>query len=229
MKITAAVRGAAIAAMAVGVGLVACSSAATSHQASSSTAAPAKAGAKVTPLPQNDSGPNPTIAGYIKQNDINETLVYPGDPGAPTLKLPVPDGWVDAGDDTPHWAYRAVVYNRTEAEDYTPSVVAVFSKLTGNVDQQKILQLAPGELNDLPGFKPTSAGSPGTLAGFPAYQLGGTWVQDGQTKLVSQKTVVIPANDGLYVLQLNGDGLQSQLGILGAATTIVDDQTTITR
>lgn len=63
---------------------------------------------------------------------------------------------------------------------------------------------------------------------FPAYQLGGTWVQDGQTKLVAQKTVVIPGSDGLYVLQLNADGLENQLDTVVAATITIDDQTTIT-
>ena len=53
---------------------------------------------------------------------------------------------------------------------------------------------------------------------IPAYQLGGTWTQDGQTKIVAQKTVVIPGSDGLYVLQLNADGLEDQADIIGAAT-----------
>ena len=36
-------------------------------------------------------------------------------------------------------------------------------------------------------------GEGSTLSGFPAYQQGGSWKQDGQTKLVAQKTVVISA------------------------------------
>ena len=67
-----------------------------------------------------------------------------------------------------------------------------------------------------------------TLSGFPAYQLGGTWVQDGVTKMVAQKTTVIPGSDGWYVLQLNADGLESQLDIVGPATDAIDEQTTIT-
>jgi hypothetical protein len=66
------------------------------------------------------------------------------------------------------------------------------------------------------------------LGEYPAYQLGGTWVQDGQTKVVAQKTVVIPGSDGLYVLQLNADGLENQMDVIGAATDVIDEQTKIT-
>lgn len=230
MKMTPTSCGVAVAAAAL-VTLVGCGSHATSTHASASTVTTtASAKAKVAALPPDESGPNPTIADYIKQNGITETPVHRGDAGAPTVNLPVPQGWVDAADDTPDWAYSAIVYNQAESEDdYTPSIVSVFSKLTGNVDQQKILDLAPGELKNLPGFKPMSGGSASTLAGFPAYQLGGTWVQDGQTKLVAQKTVVIPGKDGLYVLQLNADGLENQLDTLLAATSTVDDKTTVSR
>jgi len=37
-----------------------------------------------------------------------------------------------------------------------------------------------------------------------------------------------PRGDGLYVLQLNADGLQNQGEIVGAATDVIDEQTTIT-
>ena len=37
-----------------------------------------------------------------------------------------------------------------------------------------------------------------------------------------------PRADGLYVLQLNADGLQNQGEIVGAATDVIDEQTTIT-
>ena len=57
-----------------------------------------------------------------------------------------------------------------------------------------------------------------------AYQLGGTWSQDGETKIVAQKTVVIAGADGLYVLQLNADGLENQGDIVGAATNVIDDR-----
>jgi Probable lipoprotein LpqN len=183
---------------------------------------------KVAPRDEDAAGPNPTIASYIQENNIQETPVKRGDPGSPTIDLPIPDGWAPAGEDTPEWAYGAIVYTGPDAGDYTPSIVALVSKLTGNVHPQQIIDLAPGELNNLPGWKAMNEGEPSTLGEYPAYQLGGTWVQDGQTKIVAQKTVVIPGNDGLYVLQLNADGLEDQKEIIGAATDVIDSQTTIT-
>jgi hypothetical protein len=180
---------------------------------------------KVAPRDADAKGPNPTIASYIAQNNIQETPVKRGDPGSPTIDLPVPDGWEPAGEDTPDWAYSAIIYTGPDAGEYTPSIVALVSKLTGNVDPQKIIELAPGELNNLPGWKAMNEGQASTLGEFPAYQLGGTWTQDGQTKIVAQKTVVVPGSDGLYVLQLNVDGLEDQAEIIGAATDVIDEQT----
>jgi len=193
----------------------------TSSKASTSSSTSKKAAPstkpKVAPRDEDAKGPNPTIASYIADNNIQETPVKRGDPGSPTIDLPVPDGWEPAGEDTPDWAYSAIVYTGPDAGEYTPSIVALVSKLTGNVDPQKIIELAPGELNNLPGWKAMNEGQVSTLGEFPAYQLGGTWTQDGQTKIVAQKTVVVPGSDGLYVLQLNVDGLEDQADIIGAA------------
>ena len=200
----------------------------TSTSASTSAKAAPSSKPKVAPRDEDAKGPNPTIASYIAENNIQETPVKRGDPGSPTIDLPIPDGWEPAGADTPDWAYGAIVYTGPDAGDYTPSIVALVSKLTGNVDPQKIIDLAPGELNNLPGWKAMNEGEASTLGEYPAFQLGGTWTQDGETKIVAQKTVVIPGSEGLYVLQLNADGLDDQAEIVGAATNVIDEQTKIT-
>src|SRR6202165_110989 len=233
-----AITGLAAAAVALSVVLAGCGSDTKTSTASSSTSttgATATSRKTATPPPkgaprtqQNAAGPNPTISTYIQQNGIVETPIKRGDPGSPTINLPFPDGWQNAGADTPDWAYGAIVYTGPEAAEYTPSIVAIVSKLTGNVDPQKIIDLAPGELNNLPGYKAMNDGAVSTLGDYPAYQLGGTWVQDGQTKIVAQKTVVIPGSDGLYVLQLHADGLQKQGAIVSAGNDAIDAQTTIT-
>lgn len=192
----------------------------------SAKAAPSRA--KVAPRDEDAAGPNPTIASYIAENGIQETPVKRGDPGAPTIDLPFPDGWEEAGPDTPEWAYGAIIYTGPEAAEYTPSIVALVSKLTGNVDPQAIIDLAPGELQNLPGWSAMNEGEVSTLGEYPAYQLGGTWESEGQTKLVAQKTVVIPGPDGVYVLQLNADALENQADVIGPATLAIDEETTIT-
>ncbi|MBX7449673.1 LpqN/LpqT family lipoprotein [Mycolicibacterium sp. 3033] len=199
---------------------------ATTTTTTSAAAAPSRE--RIAPREESAPGPATTIADYIAEHDIRETPVFRGDPGAPTVELPFPEGWEDAGADTPEWAYGAIYYSGPGAEEYTPSIVALMSRLTGDVDPDAIIEYAAGELTNLPGWEPLSRGRTSTLSGFPAYQLGGTWVQDGVTKVVAQKTAVVPGNDGLYVLQLNADGLESQLDIIGPATDIIDDQTVIT-
>ncbi|WP_283631985.1 LpqN/LpqT family lipoprotein [Mycolicibacterium poriferae] len=239
MKPTALIRGAAAAA-AVALVATACGTSETesgtpvaeSSETNTTTATTSAAAApsreRIAPRQESTQGPATTIADYIAENDISETPVFRGDPGAPTVDLPFPEGWQDAGADTPEWAYGAIYYSGPGAEEYTPSIVALLSRLTGDVDPDAIIEYAAGELTNLPGWEPLSRGRTSTLSGFPAYQLGGTWVQDGVTKVVAQKTAVIPGADGLYVLQLNADGLESQLDIIGPATDIIDDQTVIT-
>lgn len=108
-------------------------------------------------------------------------------------------------------------------------IIALMSRLTGDVDPAKILEYAPNEIKNLPGYD--GEGSEGTadeLSGFDAYQIGGMYVRDGQQRLIAQKTVVIPGQDGLYVLQLNADGTEDQLGTLLDATSVIDEKTVIT-
>jgi hypothetical protein len=175
-------------------------------------------------------GTNKTIADYIASNNIKETPVKQGDAGAPTIDLPVPDGWEVAGEDAPDYAYGAIVYTGAEAADYVPSVIAILSKLEGdNVNAKDLLAVAEGELKNLPGYKELGPGENVTLSDFPAYDYAGLFTDEGQSKVVAQKTVVITGADGsLYVLQLNADGLESQAEIVGAALTAIDEQTKIT-
>lgn len=200
----------------------------TSAETTTTSAKAAPSTARIAPREEAPEGPAPTIADYIAENDIQESPVNIGDPGAPTIDLPMPDGWQPAGEDTPEWAYGAIFYDGPGAEEYTPSIVAIVSKLTGDVDPQAILDNAPGELTNLPGWRPLGEGRVSTLGDYPAFQLGGNWTQDGVAKVVAQKTVVIPGSDGLYVLQLNADGLESQTDIVASATNVIDEQTTIT-
>ena len=182
----------------------------------------------VTETPEAAAGPNPTIADYIAENKIQETGIKLGDPNAPTVNLPVPEGWQPLSpEDAPEYAYGAIIYTGPEFEADPPNIVALMSKLGGDVDPQKIIDLAPGELNNLPDYAPGNEGETSTLGDYPAYVLGGTYTRDGATRFIAQKTVVIPAADGLYVLQLNVDGPDAAGDVLGAATEKIDSDTTI--
>lgn len=45
---------------------------------------------------------------------------------------------------------------------------------------------------------------------------------------MAQKTVVMPGPDGVFVPQLNVDGLEEQADVIVPAILIIDDETTIT-
>jgi hypothetical protein len=222
----------AVAAIALGIGLSGCGSdtksePSTSKQTSSSAASATTSKAAPSTSAQA-GGPNKTIVDYIKENGIVETPVHRGDPGSPTINLPFPPGWEDAGKRTPEWAYGAIVATDPAFAQDPPTVIALVSKLSGNVDPAKVLEYAPGEIKNLPSYDGAQEGSPSTLGGFDATQIGGTYAKGGVKRAIAQKTVVIPGQDGLYVLQLNADGTEDQMGALMDATGVIDEQTTIT-
>lgn len=234
---TTATRAGAIAVTVVvlGVALAGCGSKTVSGTATEATgtdgtsetsSAPTKTKAEGTGTPT--TGHQYTIVDYIRDNNITETPVHRGDPGTPTLDLPIPEGWADATSSAPEWAWGAIVSTDPAFEADPPSIIALMSKLTGDVDPAKILEYAPNEIRNLPGYENQGDGSAGQLSGFDAYQIGGTYVKDGATRLIAQKTVVIPGTDGLFVLQFNADGTEDQMGPLMDATSAIDDQTVIT-
>ena len=196
------------------------SSSATSTEKTTSTSA------KAAPKTPKASGSHPTIQDYIQQNNIQETTLRRGDPG-PSIDLPVPEGW-EVKSDLPEAPYGAIVYTETAVPENPPRILAIFERLTGNVDPEQILALAPGELQNIPGFDGPAQGNRDSLGGYDAVQLGGSYNVDGKQGMIAQKTVVIPGPDGIYVLQLNAYSDESEADVLMSATDQVDKETTIT-
>lgn len=219
----------AIVAVALSLGLAGCGSDTKTEPTTSKESKSATTTSEAAPTTSAQaSAPNMTIVDYIRENGIVETAIHRGDPGTPTIDLPVPPGWEDADAQKPEWAWGAIAYTDPAMAADPPTVIALVSKLTGNVDPAKILELAPGEIKNLPGFDGPGQGNPSTLSGFDAVTVGGMYTKDGVKRAIAQKTVIIPGQDGLYVLQLNADGLEDQMGVLMDATAAIDEQTTIT-
>lgn len=229
-------RGVAAAAAALSLALAGCGSDTKTESASSaeeSTSATSSEAAETSTSAAESSaaapaGENYTIAEYIQDNEITEAQVRRGDEGAPNVNLPAPPGWVDAGPATPEWAYSQIVFTDPSMPPPPPTITAIMSKLTGDVDGAKVLEFAAGELRNLPQFDGPTEGQPGKLGGFDAVQVGGTYVKDGKNLLVAQKTTIIPADDGVFVLQINAEGTEEQMGPLMDATSAIDEETTIT-
>ena len=154
----------AISAIAIGIGLSGCGSdtksePSTSKQTSTDHRRPRRSKA-LRRRRRTAAGPNKTIVDYIKENSITETPVHRGDAGSPTIDLPFPPGWEDAGNRTPDWAYGAILSSDPAMAQDPPTIIALVSKLTGNVDPAKILEFAPGEIKNLPGYDGAEGGQP---------------------------------------------------------------------
>src|SRR4051812_37348549 len=127
-----ALTGVAAAATALAVVLSGCGSdTKTATASSSSTATSTSSAATTSKKPKvpatteaEVAGPNPTIADYIKENGIQETGVKMGDPSAPPVNLPVPDGWQPLSpEEAPDYAYGAIVYTGADFESDPPNIV----------------------------------------------------------------------------------------------------------
>ena len=181
-----------------------------------------------SPTSATDSASKQTIKQYIKDSQITSTPVRMGDAGAPNIVIALPQGWSDLGVDTPKWAYGAVQLDAAPDPNDPPTIIVLLSKLTGDVDATKILESAPNELRNLPDYKSVSDPISSKLSGFDAVQLAGLYTRDGTQRTIAQKTVVIPANDAVYVLQINADALKTDAAALMLATDVIDKQTKIT-
>ena len=225
---------AAVSIVVIGVALVVTIVAVVQHSKSSNTSTPTSTSTSTatTSAPSTRriasaqaSGPNETIADYINKNNIQETTITHGTPGAPMIDLAVPEGWtrIPEGADAP---YGGIVFKTPTNPNDPPKIIAIVEKLTGNVDTDKLLAVAPGGVKNLPGY--SGDGGPDKLSGYPAYQLGGSYTKSGVTRMVAQQTVVIQSKDGIYVLQLHAEGPQADADALRSATVVVGQKTTIT-
>ena len=212
------------------VGVASCGKDDSQSSAASTANTSTSATTSVTPATSTSStGANPTIADYIKEQGITETQARPGENGAPSIDMPTPDGWaqVEKGE-LPEYALGAIKYSGSQGSNYTANIVALFSKLTGPVDVDKLFELAPGELRNLDDFSEIGSGHKSTLSGFGSYKMAGQYTLKGMTVLTAQQTVVIEAADAVYVLQLNATSNEDQADALQKAMDAIDEQTTIT-
>lgn len=229
MKNIAAMATVGLATVSVSLVLVGCSSATKTDKPATSTSASVTTSSSAAPSTSAAaSAPAKTINDYITENNIAETPIKPDEPGTPNFDFPFPPGWSSAGDKTPEWAYGAIVYDKPQDPNDPPAMIAIASKLTGDVDPAKILEYAPNQLLNLPDFKPIGEPEKVKMSGFDAIQSAGTYTDDGIARVVAQKTIVIPGKDALFVLQLNADARQSEENVVIDAATIIDEQTKIT-
>lgn len=202
--------------------------------ASSTSASRSTTHASPSPSPYpTPSGRGPrariTLQDYIRDKDITQIQVKQGDWKAPTINLPLPHGWSDAGSRTPVSAWAAIVPDQLSDPIDSPSVVASMSKLVGNVDIPMVLVYSSGELYDLPGYSPEIEPTLSILDGYRSADVAGTYYKHGMRHVVVQKAVAIPANSGVYVLQLTAEGPEADARSIANAMEEIDRLTTIIR
>lgn len=205
---------------AVAIGLTGCGSGEKSDSAPSSASSPASttSAAPAAGL---------TIAEYLEQNNITQTMVKRSDPGAPQLHLPMPAGWADVGSNTPKDAYGAIYLQAAGQTPNPPAIIARMARLDGDVDAAKLLEYAPTAVTRAPGWDGPKTGQPSTLGGFDAVQIAGTATIDGVPTFVARKTVVITAPKNVYLLALDAQGPLDKKQSMTAAMAVIDEQTTI--
>ena len=205
-----------------------------SSSAESSTSA-SKSSESTSPTSEEKTSEAPgapagqTIDQYIAENGIVQTVVGPGENGAPNVILPTPEGWEMTCEGLSQGSYGGIRYTGPDAApDFPPTIFAYLSSLDGEVDPATLLELAPNDLRSIPDYVEASETPTGTLGGFDAYEVAGTASIDGKPTFIAQKTVLIPGADGLmYLLQLNAYAKPDQQGILGTAVGHIDAETTI--
>lgn len=224
------VAGLALAVTVGALGTSACNSGAkpaSSSTSTSSSASSSSAAAAPTSAPAAPAAPKKTIRDYLHEKNITEQQLHPGDAGAPTLNMPLPQGWVDAGPMTPKDAWSASKFDDPGMKADPPLIVVRVTKLPGgNADE--VLQYAPGELQNLHNWQDAGTNCEAKLGGFKACQVGGMYSQDGKDRLMAQKTAAIPTKDGVIVLQINASGTKDTIGPLMDATAAIDKSLTIT-
>ncbi|MGB3356229.1 MAG: LpqN/LpqT family lipoprotein [Mycobacterium sp.] len=217
------------AAIALSLGLAGCGTdSATEATPSEQSSTSVETSSAPTSTPEQAQQPATTVGDYLDENGITQIMVSRGDATAPQLDLPTPPGWMDVGPNTPKDAYGAIVLESAAGGPNPPVIVASMARLSGGeVDQARILELAPNAVRNQPGYDGPETGSPGTLSGFDAAQIAGTLYKDGQSVFVARKTVVIPGTDATYLLAIDAQGTADQQQALLEAMSVIDAETTI--
>ena len=217
------------AAIVLNLGLAGCGTdSATETTTSEQTSTSVETSSATTSAPAQAQQPATTVGDYLNENGVTQIMVSRGDATAPQLNLPTPPGWMDVGANTPRDAYGAIVLESAAGGPNPPVIVASMARLSGGeVDQARILELAPNAVRNQPGYDGPETGSPGTLSGFDAAQIAGNLYKDGQSVFVARKTVVIPGTDATYLLAIDAQGTADQQQSLLEAMSVIDAETTI--
>ncbi|WP_370250361.1 LpqN/LpqT family lipoprotein [Nocardioides sp.] len=162
-----------------------------------------------------------TIATYLAGLGATQRTVAPS---TGFLDVPRAPGWTFTPDQPPYAPYGALVFDGGTDPQQPPRVLMLAIELgSAAVDPARLLELAPNELLELPGFE-AMVDEPDRfrLAGFDAVRYAGTIPAGDSPLTIIQYTAVVPAEVGLYVVQLNAYARPAELETLTAMMERID-------
>jgi len=219
-----------IAVLALGLALAGCGSGSKTASPSSTTAA----GNSSTSSSAGKSAPAKEAGGkglddYLSSNHITEEAPQIGAAGVPTVTLPGLAGWSHAElDPQQGFADLLCVKYDSPATDGGVAVVRVqMAKLTGTVDQSKLLAAAKPAVSDA-GDKFRAEPASISVGDFKGWQaIVDSVDKDGKKLTIAGRLIVIPGPDATYLLQEGGVASPDLEGTMLDAVHLIDTQTTI--
>jgi hypothetical protein len=177
--------------------------------AMSHTATPAAATGESFSAPPSDAAepqPRYTLADYLRERGIAETVVEAGMPTDVEAEFALPADWQIGAPATMPDAY-LVAYQSAEDDegsaDLAPNALVFVSRLEGPVDTAGLLAQSADDLRAAPEFAAAAEG-PTQVNGYPAYQLHGTYRDPDLGAIDSwHEVVLVPISADLhYLVQL---------------------------
>ncbi len=220
-------------ALAVGVALTGCGSKTAAPTSSTGTSAAASSASSTTPAAkaaQPKAAGGRSFDGYLSANHITVAAPRIGAAGVPVVTLPVLAGWSHRELDA-HEGYADLVsvkYDSTPTGESLAVVRVEMAKLTGDIDQSKLLAAAKPNHVDDPIDKFRADPSAISISGFSGWQVtADTEGEEGKKLAIASRAVIIPGQDATYFLRVSAIASPNLEGAMFDALHLIDTQTTI--
>ena len=190
------------------------SSEATSSSAAATTSAEAEA---------ETDAPDGSVNQYLEENGVTRIHILANTPDVPQPDVTLPAGWSDIGGSDKVWGSIAL----TETKDSPdPAMILIgYSKFDGEVDQAKLLQLAPNTVTAMPDYEGPETATPIKVSGFDAVTIAGKAVDEGKPVFVGVTEVMIPRQDGVYEMLFMAHGPVDQEAAITQAMSVLNNET----
>jgi hypothetical protein len=221
-----------ITAVAVGVALAGCGSKTAAPISStpagtSTVAGPASSAAKPA---QPKATRVKSFDDYLSANHITVAAPQIGAAGVPVVTLPVLAGWSHRELDA-HEGYADLASVKDDSTPTGESLAVVrveMAKLTGDIDQSKLLAAAKPNHVDDPIDKFRADPSAISISGFSGWQVtADTEGEEGKKLTIASRAVIIPGQDATYFLRVSAIASSDLEGAMFDALHLIDTQTTI--